>query len=411
MRQGVALALAGLFLGGCAPPPPPAAPPAPRTIHILQQKVEIAEALKRMSTAYADEHPGVRIVVETVGGGRDFDAALADRFQAGTLPDVFMCLGFFSLDPWIPYAEDLTDEPWVSDLRSGTADPVTREGRIYGNPLAIEGYGFLYNKALYRRVGIEHLPDTLSSLEAACRKLQAAGILPFSNGYAEWWVLGIHNFNRLLGSAANLDGFVGALATDRDPGVDAPSVEGWMNLLDLTARYGEPTATLTGNYTSSVAIFLSGQAAMIQQGNWIEPDLVKNAPQLEVGVLPMPISEVPDRRLPMGVPNFWVINKNSPVKDDAKAWLEWLHSSPTGRRFLLQELKVIPPYRSLEGEPLGALSSEFDRAWHQGRTLPWAFPRYLDKTKSIAAAMRSYLEHRGSHQEFWRALSRAWREP
>lgn len=416
MTRGCLALLTGLPLlatlaAGCSPPPRPAAPAEPRTIHILQQKVEIAEALKRMAAAYADEHPGVRIVVETVGGGRDFDAALADRFQAGTLPDVFMSLGYLSIDPWIPYAEDLTDESWVADLRQGTAEPVTRQGRIYGNPLAIEGYGFLYNKALFRRAGVQGLPDTLSSLAEACRKLRAAGIMPFSNGYAEWWVLGVHNFNRLLGAAGNLDTFVGALAAGRDPGPDAPAVEGWMSLLDLTARYGAPSSTLTGDYTTSVALFLGGQAAMIQQGNWIEPDLAKNAPDLEVGVLPMPVGEVPDRRLPMGVPNFWVINKNSPVKDDAKAWLEWLHSSPTGRRYLLQELKAIPPYRSLEGEALGKLSAEFDEAWRRGNTLPWAFPRYLDKTKSIAAAMRSYLEHKVPHAEFWRALSRAWREP
>jgi raffinose/stachyose/melibiose transport system substrate-binding protein len=409
----VLLALAVLAVGvwSCTRAPVPAPVVEEKTIHIFQQKVEIAEALRRMAVAYQDEHPGVRIVVETVGGGQDFDAALADRFQAGTLPDVFMSLGYVSLDPWVNFAEDLTDEPWVADLRPGTADPVTRNGRIYGDPLAIEGYGFLYNKALFRKAGIDFVPDSLPLLAEACRRLQAAGVLPFSNGYAEYWVLGIHNFNVLLGSVSNLDRFVAALSSGASPGPDAAIVEGWMDLLDLTARYGAPSATLSGNYTASVAAFLAGQAALLQQGNWIEPDLVKNAPGLEVGVLPMPVRDTSDRRYPMGVPNFWVVNKNSPVKGEVKAWLEWLRSSPTGQRFLLKELKVIPPYLSLQGEALGALSSQFDAAWKQGRTLPWVFPRYLDKTKSVAAAMRSYLEHRPSHAEFWKALSRAWREP
>ena len=401
-----------LCLAACAAPPPQASGPSElKTVHILQQKVEIAEALRKMATDYEKEHPGVRLVIETFGGGQDFDAALADRYQAGTLPDVFMSQGSISLDPWIDQAEDLSDQPWVSDLRPGTVDAARRGGRLYGNPLAIEGYGFLYNKALFRKAGISQLPDTLSSLEAACRRLKATGILPFSNGYAEWWVLGVHNFNVLLGSVGDLDRFVGALASGGGPGPEAAVVEGWMSLLDLTARYGASTAITSGNYTTSVAAFLAGQAAMIQQGNWIEPDLVKNAPDLEIGVLPMPISETPSHRLPMGVPNFWVVNKNSPVKAEAKRWLEWLHSSPTGRRFLLHEMKAIPPYNSMDTASVGSLSAPFAKAWHDGQTLPWAFPRFQDKTKAVAAAMRSYLDRPQSHQEFWQALVRAWRQP
>jgi raffinose/stachyose/melibiose transport system substrate-binding protein len=407
-RIALPAALAVLLLAGCGRPAVPATASEPRVVRILQEKVEIADGLKRMAAAFDAEHPGVHLDIETVGGGQDYDAALADRFQAGTLPDVFMTIGYANLDPWLSIAEDLSAEPWVEDLRPGTVDAVTRDGRILGNPLAIEGYGFLYNKDLFRQAGIINEPQTLAALETACRKLEAAGILPFANGYAEWWVLGIHNFNRLLGSVHDLAAFQSALVTGVYPEAEAEVLEGWMDLLDLTARHGARDATLTGDYTTSVALFLAGKAALIQQGNWIEPDLMKASPGLVVGVLPMPLSNRPDDRVPMGVPNFWVVNKNSPAKDDAKHWLEWLRSSPAGQKFLLEELKVIPPYKSLEAAPLGPLSSPFAHAWRQGKTLPWVFPRFLGKTKPIAAAMRAYLEHPTSHREFWAALSRAW---
>lgn len=397
-------------LVGCSPPPAKVAAQV-KTVHILQQKVEIAEAMKKMARDYGAEHPGVRLVIETIGGGQDFDAALADRFQAGNLPDVFMSLGDLSFDPWVPYAEDLTEEPWVKDLRPGTGEAVTRQGRLYGNPLAIEGYGFLYNKALFRRAGITEPPQTLAALAAACAKLSLAGIRPFSNGYAEWWVLGVHNFNILLGAVDDLEVLVTCLETGRDPGAQWPVIDGWMTLLDLTSRYGAPHATVDGNYAASVAEFLAGQAAMIQQGNWIEPDVASVDPALDIGVLPMPVGTGIEDRYPMGVPNFWVINNKSPVRAEAKAWLTWLWKSQTGHQFLLNELKVIPPYTSLEAEPLGALSAPFGQAWKEGRTLPWVFPRFQDRTKSVAAAMRSYLEHPQSHREFWQALVQAWKKP
>lgn len=394
-----------LVVAGCSPPPP--APATPRVVHVFQSKVEIAEALERAAVAYEEDHPGVRLVVETVGGGQDYDAALADRLQNGIPPDLFMTVGEAGFDPWVSVAEDLSDQPWVSDLAPGSAGAVTRDGRLLGNPLAIEGYGLLYNVDLFRRLDIEP-PLTLDELERACRRLEAAGVRPFSNGYAEWWVLGNHFFNVLLGSVDDLDAFLGRLTSGEAPGSDARVVEGWMDLLDLTRRYGAPDATVAGHYTASVAAFLAGQAAMIQQGNWIEPDLARAQPGFTVGVLPLPVSHRPDARLPMGVPNFWVVNRSSPVKDDAKRWLEWLRSSPRGQVFLLDELKVIPPYRSLGSRPLGTLSEAFSQAWNQGRTKPWLFPRYQSKTKAVAAVLRAYLEHPTSHETLWANLGRAW---
>lgn len=395
-----------LVLVGCTPTSAPI-PAEPRVVHLFQSKVEIAEALKRAAAAYEEDHPGVHLVIETVGGGQDYDAALNERLENGTLPDLFMTIGEANFDPWAPVAEDLTDQAWVSDLAPGSLGAVTRDGRVLGNPLAIEGYGLLYNRDLFQRLGIE-APATLGQLEAACRRLEAAGVWPFSNGYAEWWVLGNHFFNVLLGSVDDLDAFLGRLSSGAPPGPDAPVVEGWMDLLDLTRRYGAPDATVSGDYTTSVAAFLAGQAAMIQQGNWIEPDVVRANPGFSIGVLPLPIASKADLRLPMGVPNYWVVNRHSPVKDDAKSWLEWLHSNPRGQAFLVDELKVIPPYLSLDSRPLGPLSAAFAQAWGERRTKPWLFPRYQDRTKPVAAALRVYLEHPTSHEALWAALGRAW---
>lgn len=407
--KGLVGVLVGVLAIGCGASSSPPTLPEVKTVHVLQQKVEIAEALKTMAKEYSKDHPEVRLVIETIGGGQDFDAALADRFQAGNLPDVFMSLGDLSFDPWVPYAEDLSDQPWVVDLRPGTADAVTREGKIYGNPLAIEGYGFLYNQALFRQAGIPRPPASLADLTRACQKLEAAGIRPFSNGYAEWWVLGVHNFNVLLGSVPDFPLLLKALEGKGEPGAAWPVIDGWMSLLDLTARYGAPDATVNGSYSASVADFLAGKAAMIQQGNWIEPDLMKADPPLEVGVLPLPVA--PGVRFPMGVPNFWVIHRDSPVKAEAKTWLTWLWQSPRGQDFLIHELKVIPPYVSLESRALGPLSAPFAEAWREGRTLPWLFPRYQNKTKSVAAAMRSYLERPRGHRAFWESLVQAWSKP
>ena len=75
----------------------------------------------------------------------------------------------------------------------------------------IEGYGYIYNKKLFEKAGITETPKTLSELEAAAKKLKAKGITAFSNGYAEWWVLGIHNMNVGLAQQPDIDKFINDL--------------------------------------------------------------------------------------------------------------------------------------------------------------------------------------------------------
>ncbi|MCG3057046.1 extracellular solute-binding protein, partial [Escherichia coli] len=78
----------------------------------------------------------------------------------------------------------------IKDAFDNTLDPMTIDGKVYGQPMNLEGYGFTYNKELFKKAGIKEVPQTLDELEAAAKKLKAAGITPFSIGYGEWWVLG-----------------------------------------------------------------------------------------------------------------------------------------------------------------------------------------------------------------------------
>ena len=66
-------------------------------------------------------------------------------------------------------------------------------GKIWGMPLYLIGTPFVYNKALFRKAGLDpdNPPQTFSQLLAACAKLKANGILPFAlgnkDGYGGAW--------------------------------------------------------------------------------------------------------------------------------------------------------------------------------------------------------------------------------
>ena len=65
---------------------------------------------------------------------------------------------------------------------------MTYEDKLLGIPVISNAFGMMYNQELFDQAGISAMPATFTELEAACEKLSAAGIQPFTNGYKEWWV-------------------------------------------------------------------------------------------------------------------------------------------------------------------------------------------------------------------------------
>ncbi|WP_054939520.1 ABC transporter substrate-binding protein [Paenibacillus ihuae] len=123
-----------------------------------------------------------------------------------------------------------------------------------------------------------------------------------------------------------------------------------MDLLDLTVEYGNKNP-LSTDYNTQVTMIASGEAAMMQQGNWTQGQIDGINPDLNLGILPMPIDDTAEdnNKLYVGVPSNWVIHKNSPVKEEAKLFLDWLVTSETGKRYITKEFQFIPALDSIEG--------------------------------------------------------------
>ena len=70
-----------------------------KTLNVFQFKAEIAKDMEKMAKAYEKE-TGTKVVVQTVGGGSDYGAALKSQFASGNEPDVFNNGGFTEAKTW-----------------------------------------------------------------------------------------------------------------------------------------------------------------------------------------------------------------------------------------------------------------------------------------------------------------------
>ena len=136
-------------------------------IRVSNLKVEIDAALQEYAAEYS-KTAGFNVEAYSVGGGADYSGSVKAELQAGNMPDIFVIEGLGGYNEWKEYIEDLSD----TEFAKNTSVAFTVDGKVYGFPVAVEGFGLAYNKDLLEKAGID--PATLtttSALKEAFEKL------------------------------------------------------------------------------------------------------------------------------------------------------------------------------------------------------------------------------------------------
>lgn len=381
------------------------------TLNLFQFKVEIADQLAEMIKEFEAEHPNIKVKLETVGGGADYGAALKAKFASGEQPDIFNNGGFKELELWKEHLADLSEEPWVEHVLPIGKVPMTdpEDGKLYGMPVNLEGYGFIYNKDLFEEAGITEAPTNITELKAAAEKLEAAGITPFSAGYGEWWVIGQHLLNIPFAQQEDPEAFIAGLYDGSEKIVGNKHFEDFKEVLDAEINFGNANP-LTTDYNTQVTQFASGKTAMLQQGNWTENMIYEIDADMNMGFLPIPINDDASAdSLPVGVPNNWAINKNSKNIEEAKTFLNWMVSSETGQRFITEEFAFIPAFDNIEPAGLGDLGQSILEYSTAEKTVPWTWFMWPDgANKEFAATIQEYAAGRIDYDTVLERFQTTW---
>jgi len=383
---------------------------AERELHLFHFKVDQIEAWEEIAAEYAKVEPGVSLMVETVGGASDWNTALKTKFASGNGPDIFVVDGPALAKTFSEYLTDLSDQPWVPHVLESAKRPMMMDGRLVGMPFNLEGYGYIYNKKIFREAGITKVPTTVRELGAAAEKIQALGITPFGNGYSEWWVIGMHLMNIPFSAQPDPAGFVQALDGGTARLTDNEIFNSFKDTFDLTIKYGNENP-LTTDHNAQVALFSTGKVAMIQQGNWKEGEIYAANPGMEIGLLPIPVNNeaTVSGRVPVGVPFYWVVNKDSSLNEEAKKFLNWMVSSDTGRRYITDVFGYIPAFDNIRSDKLGGLSRDLMDFAGKGMTIPWSFTTWHDGMyNEFAEHTQMYVAGRVSYNEMLQRMQASW---
>lgn len=390
------------------------------TVDIFQFKVEFKDQFEDLAKAYEEENEGVTINITTVGGGEDYGAALKSKFASGNEPTIYNVGGPQDVADWQEKLADLSDTKAAKAALNGTLEGVTKDGKILGLPYNQEGYGFIYNKAIFEKAGID--PKSITSfkaLEEAVKTLDSKkkdlGLTSvFALPAKETWVTGLHLSNVFL--APEFDQNVIKAFEAKE--VTFEHGDAFKKILDLQNEYSkQPTVSL--DYSQQVEeLFSTGKAAIIQQGNWVSGSIAGIDEELAtsgVGILPIPVEGYKEDSIPVGVPMYWAVNSN---KDDnevaaAKEFLDWMYTSETGKTAVVEDFKFIPAYDGFDaGKISDPLAKEIYQYSQDGKTLAWTFMGYPTGwgMEKLGVNIQKYVSGEMSWDDLVKESSKAWQD-
>ncbi|MBO5607415.1 MAG: ABC transporter substrate-binding protein [Treponema sp.] len=337
------------------------------TVRYLNFKPEVASVYEELAAKYEAE-TGVKVTVETAANGT-YESTLTSKMATKEAPTLFQINGPRGYANWKDYCADLSNTELYKHL-SDKSLAVTSDGKVYGIPYVVEGYGIIYNKAVtdkYFALAEKAVPyssmdevNNFSKLKEVVEDMQKnADALGIKGVFAstslksgeDWrWQTHLENLPVYYEfKNNNVD-----LSSDATKRISFQYADNFRNIFDLYLNNSVIPAKNVGvkTVTDSMAEFALEDCAMVQNGNWAWGQIsgvTGNKVKAEnVKYLPIytGVSGEEKQGLCIGTENFYAINSQASEADQKATadFIYWLYSSATGKDYVTNKLGFIAPF-------------------------------------------------------------------
>lgn len=385
-------------------------------ITLMQNKPEIDAPLQAYGAIWT-EKSGVPITIKSVGGssGADLGQQLRADYAAGEMPDIFVIAGVEDYKEWESIILDLSGEEWVDK----TSVAFKQDGKVYGFPVAVEGWGMAYNAEILDKAGVD--PADLTSYgayKAAFEKIDSMkgelgldSVVSMAASADMGWVTAHHNFNSLLSNGLPYGDL--SVVNDLKAGkVDAKRLSEYADWVALLFDYADQTVLTTGNYDAQVGAFATEKAAFLHQGNWVDPNMEQANATFEMGFAPHGSMHSETDGIFVAAPSFYVINKDSKNLAAARQFLNDLVFTDAGNNYMVNEAGMIPAYSNVKLNPAGQLSQSVQKWSGAGKVYSWNQYYFSNdfRDQTLAPIYNQFANDAITKAEFIDLMTRAFKE-
>lgn len=408
------------------------------TIRFLNFKPEVANVYDEIAKAYEQEK-GIKVIVETAASG-NYEQTLTAKMGTDEAPTLFQINGPKGYANWKNYCADLSDSELYKHLTDKDL-AVTVDGKVYGIPYVVEGYGIIYNKEITDKYfkldnkvtklnsmeeikSFSALKEVVEDMQKNAEKLGIKGVFATTSlKTGEDWRWHTHlanipvyyEFNK-----KNID-----LSGNETSKIDFEFSENFKNIFNLYINNSVVDKKILGSKVvdESMAEFALGQCAMVQNGNWAWnqiKDIKGNTVKSEnIKYLPiyMGIENEENQGLCIGTENFFAINAKS-SEEEQKAtedFIYWLFSSEKGKDFVINKLDLITPFDTFSEKevPNDPLAQEVVKWMNKENinNIPWNFTIFPSQTfkNDFGSALLQYAQGTKSWDDVKSTFVNRWK--
>lgn len=313
-------------------------------VEFFQNKTEAKATFDKLIQKFNAANPTINVVQVNPP---DAETVLKTRVSKNDVPDV---VGLGATDTFTALAgtgifKDFANDPLAKTIQPAYLDMLRKQTgttQLYGIPFSTNADGVIYNKTLFKDLGLT-VPKTWDEFIAVAQKAKDAGKIPFYFTLKDSWTA-LPSFNAL---ASNLQGdtFMEKRKAGQvtfEQGYKAIA-EKQLKLLD----YGHKD-NFGKTYADGNAAFAKGESVMYLQGIWAIPEIKKANPNADLGVFSLPVSNDPAQtRLVSGVDTLLTISKNSKHPNEAAKFVEFL-LQPENSKTYIDEQKAFSAVKGVD---------------------------------------------------------------
>ena len=350
-----------------------------KELRLVNGKIEVDAQLKELAAAYEKE-TGVKVNIESMGGGIDIQGTLKGYFQADNMPDIFVNGGDTDFKNWEGHLVDMSNEKWVSDTDAAYKD---KDGKVIGFPYTTEAIGLAYNADVLEKAGIDPKsitgPDSMKkAFETLDSKKDELGLTAVVGYVAEatnlYWSTGNHLFGVYEDGGLKRDDtkYFDLLEQGK---IDKDRFSKYADMVELFNKYADPALLVSGTYDQQIQNFSAGKYAFVTQGSWIGATMTNDdkeqyeaAGKFKVGMIPYAFEEGIDT-IQTNSPSWWAVFDND-NKEEALKFLQWA-SEDEGQKILVEKAGFVSPFKSISyvaDDPFAQTITDYTKA---GKTSAW----------------------------------------
>lgn len=180
-------------------------------ITFVSNRTDKKKELNKIIEEFEKIHPNVNVNLELIG---DAEEILERKASVGEMADVTLVPGVIERKEFYKYFLPIDDLGFNKEKIYDYSSGVGEDGNLYALTASQSWHGVIYNKKIFKDLGINKIPASEEEFFDVCRKIKSNGIVPVALNYRQSWIMSM--WIDTIPYIYNINLEEGMLSSDRD---------------------------------------------------------------------------------------------------------------------------------------------------------------------------------------------------